>query len=278
MGWVEALVLGLVQGLSEFLPVSSSAHVSVVGQLLSGTNPGAGFTAIIQLGTEAAVVLYFRRDILRIVGAWILAIQRKIPHSNPDARIGWLVILGSIPIAVIGYAFQDAIEGPAVRNLWVTATMLVVFAVVLDLADRRARNRLTLDRLSWRDGLLFGLAQCLALVPGVSRSGGTIAAGLLLGYTREAAARYSFLLAIPAVLGSGGLQAVKAVAAPGEISWGPTLLATVVSGVLGYAVIAWLLRYISTHTFRPFVVYRIAAGVVVYALLATSLVSPSTGT
>ncbi len=277
MTWLEAIVLAVVQGLTEFLPISSSAHVSVVGQLISGTNPGAGFTAIIQLGTEAAVVVYFRRDIARIVTAWVLALRRKIPHSDPDARMGWLVIVGSIPIAVIGFAFQDAIEGPAVRNLWLTATMLWVFAIVLHLADRTARNRLGLDRLSWRDGIIFGLAQCLALVPGVSRSGGTIAAGLLMGYTREAAARYSFLLAIPAVVGSGGLQAVKAFADPGDISWGPTVAATLLSGVIGYAVIAWLLRYISSHTFRPFVLYRVAAAAVIYALLGTSVISAASG-
>ncbi len=277
MTWLEALVLGVVQGVTEFLPISSSAHVSVVGQVISGTNPGAGFTAIIQLGTEAAVVIYFRRDIVRIIGAWLLALQRRIPHSDPDARMGWLVIVGSLPIAVIGFVFQDAIEGPAVRNLWLTATMLWVFAIVLHVADRSARNRKELTQLSWRDGILFGLAQCLALVPGVSRSGGTIAAGLLMGYTREAAARYSFLLAIPAVVGSGGLQAVKAFTDPGDIAWGPTIAATLLSGVIGYAVIAWLLRYITTHTFRPFVLYRVAAAAVIYALLGTSVISAASG-
>lgn len=271
MSWLEALVLGLVQGLTEFLPISSSAHLSVVGQLIADEDPGAAFTAISQLGTETAVLVFFRNDILRIVGGWLLALQGKVPHSDPDARTGWLVIVGSVPIVVLGYLFRDVITGPAVRSLWLTATMLWVFALVLHLADRRARADRELTDLSWRDGVLFGLAQALALVPGVSRSGGTIAAGLLLGYTREAAARYSFLLAIPAVLGSGALQAVTALQEPATVAWGPTIAATVLAGVVGYAVIAWLLRYISSHTFTPFVLYRVAAGFGVYALLATGV-------
>ncbi|WP_380169007.1 undecaprenyl-diphosphate phosphatase [Jannaschia sp. R86511] len=281
MSWLTAVVLGLVQGLTEFLPVSSSAHVSVVGQLLGNADPGAAFTAITQLGTEAAVVVYFRRDIVRIAGAWLLAMRGKVPHSHPDARIGWLVIVGSLPIGLLGFALQDTIEGPAVRSLWVTATMLWVFAVVLHLADRRARTVRSLEDLTWRHGIIFGLAQALALVPGVSRSGGTIAAGLFLGYTRESAARYSFLLAIPAVLASGGLQVVKSLgdagsAADPTFAWGPTLVATAIAGVVGYAVIAWLLRYLSTHTFTPFVAYRIAAAAVIYALLGTGVLMAGT--
>jgi undecaprenyl-diphosphatase len=275
VSWFDALVLGLVQGLTEFLPVSSSAHISIVGQLIGNDDPGAAFTAITQLGTETAVLVYFRKDILRIIGAWLLALQKKLPHSHPDARMGWLVIVGSVPIVVIGFALRDVITGPAVRSLWVTATMLWVFAIVLHVADRRARTTKELGDLSWRDGVLYGLAQCLALVPGVSRSGGTIAAGLLMGYTREAAARYSFLLAIPAVLGSGAQQTIEALGEPGEISWGPTIMATVLAGLVGYAVIAWLLRYISTHDFRPFVLYRIALAAVLYVLLVTEVLVPA---
>ena len=277
MSWLDALFLGLVQGLTEFLPISSSAHLSVVGQLIGGEDPGAAFTAITQLGTEAAVLVYFRHDILRIVGAWLLALQGKVPHSNPDARTGWLVIVGSVPIVVLGFALRDVIRGPAVRDLWLTATMLWAFALVLHLADRRARATRELRDLTWRHGIWFGLAQCLALVPGVSRSGGTIAAGLFMGYTREAAARYSFLLAIPAVVGAGSLEAVSALAEPARVAWGPTIAATVLAGAVGYAVIAWLLRYISHHTFTPFVLYRIAAGFAVYALLATGVLERATG-
>jgi undecaprenyl-diphosphatase len=274
MGWFEAVVLGIVQGLTEFLPISSSAHQSIVGQLFfNGHDPGAAFTAITQLGTEAAVLVYFWRDIVRIIKQWSLALVGKVPRSDPDARLGWLVIVGSIPITVLGFLFQDEIE-TRLRNLWITAAMLFLFALVIWWADSRASNRLSLEHLSWRDGVLYGLAQSLALIPGVSRSGGTIAAGLFMGYTREAAARYSFLLAIPAVLGSGAFQVAKVADAPGTPAWGPIAVATLVSFVIGYGVIAWLLRYISTHDFRPFVYYRIALAVVLAGLLLTGVVSP----
>jgi undecaprenyl-diphosphatase len=270
MGWLEALVLGIVQGLTEFLPISSSAHQSIVGQLFGGDDPGAAFTAITQLGTESAVLVYFRKDIVRIIRQWSLALVGRVPRADPDARMGWLVILGSVPIVVLGYALQGFIEGP-LRNLWLTATMLLVFALVIGWADYRATNKLTLDQLTWRHGVLYGLAQSLALVPGVSRSGGTIAAGLLMGYTREAAARYSFLLAIPAVLGSGFFQLLKISDDPVEPAWGPIALATFLSFVIGYAVIAWLLRYISTHDFRPFVLYRIGLSLVLFVLLGAGV-------
>jgi len=274
MGWVEALVLGLVQGLTEFLPISSSAHISIVGQLLfSGRDPGAAFTAIIQLGTEAAVVVYFWRDIVRIVRQWALSLVGRVPRDDPDARTGWLVLLGSVPIGVLGLVFQDAIENQ-LRSLWITAVALAVFGVLLGLADARATTRKDLSDLSVRDGLLYGLAQALALIPGVSRSGGTITAGLLLGYRREAAARYAFLLAIPAVVASGGFQLVSELGEGGgaSVSWGPTALATAISFVVGLAVIAWLLRYISTHTFRGFVLYRLALAAVLVVLLLTGAV------
>jgi undecaprenyl-diphosphatase len=271
VSWFEALVLGLVQGLTEFLPISSSAHLSIIGQAFGGGDPGAAFTAISQLGTETAVLLYFRHDIARIARAWLLALAGKVPQGDPDARMGWLVIFGSLPIGVLGFAFADVIEGPVVRNLWLTVTMLVLFSVVLGVADATARNERTLDRLTWRHGIAYGFAQALALVPGVSRSGGTIAAGLLMGYTREAAARYSFLLAIPAVLGSGLYQALKISDDPVEPAWGPIALATGVAFGVGYAVIAWLLRYVSTHSFRPFVLYRLGLAVLVTVLLLTGV-------
>jgi undecaprenyl-diphosphatase len=275
VSFFEALVLGLVQGLTEFLPISSSAHLSIVGQAFGGDDPGAAFTAITQLGTETAVLVYFARDIARIVRAWVLALAGKVPQSDPDVRMGWLVIVGSIPIGVLGFTFADVIEGPVVRNLWLTVTMLVVFAFVILAADLTARNERTLDRLTWRHGILYGLAQSLALVPGVSRSGGTIAAGLLMGYTRESAARYSFLLAIPAVLGSGFYQLGKIGDDPVDPAWGPIAVATVVAFAVGYVVIAWLLRYISTHRFTPFVVYRLVLAVVVAGLLLTGVLEPT---
>ena len=270
MGWFEALVLGIVQGLTEFLPISSSAHQSIVGQFFGGGDVGAAFTAITQLGTEAAVILYFRRDIGRIISRWAGSLVRRVPSDDPDARMGWLVIIGSVPIVLLGLLLQDAIDS-AFRNLWVTAAMLAGFGVIIGVADRLARNVRPLTSLTWGHGILFGLAQSLALVPGVSRSGATISAGLALGYTREAATRYSFLLAIPAVVGSGLFKLADVSADPTPPAWGPILLATVVSFVIGYVVIAWLLRYISTHNFLPFVVYRIALAVLVAVLLLTGV-------
>lgn len=267
---LEAVVLGLVQGLTEFLPISSSAHLRVVGDLIGSGDPGAAFTAISQLGTEAAVLLYFRRDVGRIVSRWTLSLVGRVPRDDLDARMGWLVIVGTLPIGVLGLLFEDSIE-TTFRNLWVVATTLWVFALVLWWADRHARTDRTLEALTWRDGVLFGLAQSLALVPGVSRSGGTITAGLLLGYTRAAAARYSFLLAIPAVVASGVYQLATA----GEESQPvvPTVVATVVAFAVGYVVIAWFMRYISTRSFQPFVLYRIGLAAAIYVLLAAGILT-----
>ncbi|MGB5952602.1 MAG: undecaprenyl-diphosphate phosphatase [Ornithinimicrobium sp.] len=273
MEYWQAVLLGLVQGLTEFLPISSSAHLSIVGQLTGGEDPGAAFTAISQLGTEAAVLVFFWRDITRIIGRWCQALVGKIPQSDPDVRMGWLVIVGSIPIGVLGFTFQDFIETD-LRNLWLTATMLLVFALVLYAADRLARTELTLKDLSWKHGIFYGFAQAMALIPGVSRSGGTIAAGLLMGYTREAAARYSFLLAIPAVLGSGLFQVLKISDDPVTPAWGPIWLATGIAFVVALAVIAWFLRFISTHTFTPFVIYRIGLALVLFGLLGAGVLQP----
>lgn len=274
MDLITAIILGLVQGLTEFLPVSSSAHVSIVGQLLGQEDPGAAFTAITQLGTEAAVVIYFWRDITTIIRKWCLSLVGKVAKDDPDVRMGWLVIIGTIPIALLGVLFQDQIE-TSLRSLWITATMLLVFALVIMAAERIGTQRRELTELSWRHGIFYGLWQALALVPGVSRSGGTIAGGLFMGYTREAAARYSFLLAIPAVIASGGLQVVKIAggAGTGETGWGPIIVATVIAFVVGYAVIAWFMRYITTHTFTPFMIYRILLALGLFALLGTGTIS-----
>jgi undecaprenyl-diphosphatase len=271
MGYLEAIVLGLVQGLTEFLPVSSSAHLAIVGQVLGGDDPGAAFTAISQLGTEAAVLVFFWRDIVRIVRHWALSLVGRVPRDDPDARMGWLVIIGSIPIGILGYTLQDRIE-TELRNLWLTATMLLVFSLVIAAADRFARHTKELRDLSWRDGIVYGLAQSLALVPGVSRSGGTIAAGLFMGYRREAAARYSFLLAVPAVLGSGLYQVAKLSDEAVAPAWGPISAATLVAFVVALAVIAWFMRFISTHTFTPFVIYRIALALVLFGLLGFGVI------
>jgi undecaprenyl-diphosphatase len=267
--FLTATVLGLVQGLTEFLPVSSSAHISIVGRLVGAEDPGAAFTAISQLGTEAAVLLYFWRDIVRIITAWFASLAGRIPRNHPDALLGWWVIVGTIPIGVLGLLLQDWIEAEF-RSLWITATMLLVFAFVIMAAERLGTQRRELTEMTWRHGLAFGFWQALALVPGVSRSGGTIAGGLFMGYTREAAARYSFLLAIPAVLASGGFQVAQVLAgdaAGSGTAWGPIGVATVIAFAVGYAVIAWFMRYITTHTFTPFMVYRIVLALVLFALL-----------
>ncbi|OYO05675.1 undecaprenyl-diphosphate phosphatase [Enemella evansiae] len=272
MDWLDAIVLGIVQGLTEFLPISSSAHQSIVGQLLGGVDPGAAFTAITQLGTETAVVIYFARDIGRIIKHWALSLIGRVPRSDPDARMGWLIIIGSIPIGILGLLFENAIDSN-LRNLWITVAMLAGFAIVIAIADRVARNEKTLDQLTWRDGILYGLFQAMALIPGVSRSGGTIAGGLFMGYTREAAARYSFLLAIPAVYLSG-LFKLKDVFAEPAAPWGPIIVATILAFVIGLAVIHWLLRYVSKHNFTIFVIYRLVLAAVVAGLLLAGVLQP----
>ncbi|OYN99678.1 undecaprenyl-diphosphatase [Enemella evansiae] len=272
MDWLDAIVLGIVQGLTEFLPISSSAHQSIVGQLLGGVDPGAAFTAITQLGTETAVVIYFARDIGRIIKHWALSLIGRVPRSDPDARMGWLIIIGSIPIGILGVLFENAIDSN-LRNLWITVAMLAGFAIVIAIADRVARNEKTLDQLTWRDGILYGLFQAMALIPGVSRSGGTIAGGLFMGYTREAAARYSFLLAIPAVYLSG-LFKLKDVFAEPAAPWGPIIVATILAFVIGLAVIHWLLRYVSKHNFTIFVIYRLVLAAVVAGLLLAGVLQP----
>ena len=271
--WLEAIILGLVQGLTEFLPVSSSAHLRIIGPLLpSGGDPGAAFTAITQLGTEAAVLLYFRKDILRIAMAWVKSLADASYRSHPDARMGWLIIIGTLPISILGLLFKDYIEG-SLRNLYLTATMLIVFALILAAADKMGRKERKLDQLTWTHGLVFGFAQALALIPGVSRSGGTITAGLIMGYTREAAARYSFLLAVPAVIASGFYQLYRSWGESSTFSGGPTLLATIIAFVVGYGVIVVFLKLVSTRSYMPFVYYRIALGLGVIGLLSMGALS-----
>ncbi len=271
MGWFEAVVLGLVQGLTEFLPISSSAHLRVVGAAFGWEDPGAAFTAITQIGTEIAVLLYFRHDIWRIIRSWVLSLQDRSLRSDPDARMGWLIIIGSIPIVVLGLLFQDQIE-TTLRDLRIIAIALVAFSLVLFAADRIGSKQRELPDLTVKHGVLYGLAQAAALIPGVSRSGGTITMGLFLGYSRAAAARYSFLLAIPAVLGSGFYQAAKSLGS--GIEWGPTILATVIAFGVGLVVIAWLLRYLERGTFTPFVVYRVVLGLVLLALVGAGVLTP----
>lgn len=276
MSWIEAIILGLVQGLSEFLPISSSAHLRIVGEFLPGaSDPGAAFTAITQIGTELAVLIYFWRDIVRIITQWAKSLTGAVERSDPDARMGWLVIIGSLPIAVLGLLLEDYID-TSFRSLWIVATMLIVFGVLLAVADTLGRQVKPLTDLTWRDGILFGLAQALALIPGVSRSGGTITMGLALGYTRPAAARYAFLLAVPAVFASGFYKLFGALTEPNvdaPYSMMETFAATVVAFIVGYAVIAWLMRFISSHSFRGFVWYRILLGMAIYLLLGFGVIN-----
>jgi undecaprenyl-diphosphatase len=277
MSWFEATVLGLLQGLTEFLPISSSAHLRVFSALFGWDDPGAAFTAVTQLGTELAVLIYFRRDIAAIIGAWSASLVRPERRKDPNARMGWFVIVGTLPIGVFGLAFQDTIE-TSLRDLRITATMLIVFGLILAVADRSraVRNAKPITELTLPHALGYGFAQALALIPGVSRSGGTISAGLLLGYSREAAARYSFLLAIPAVVASGTLELFKIGEGPAP-AWGPTLLATGIAFVVGYAAIAWFLKYISNNSFAPFVVYRVVLGVVIAVLVTAGVLAPAAG-
>ncbi|MET4061435.1 undecaprenyl-diphosphatase [Arthrobacter sp. UYP6] len=275
MNWFEALFLGLIQGLTEFLPISSSAHLRIVGELLPGAqDPGAAFTAITQLGTETAVAVYFWKDIVRIVKAWFASLSGRVPRNDPDARMGWLIIIGTLPIVILGLLFQDQIES-TFRSLWVVATMLIVFGVILAIADAVGKQQRRLDQLTYKHGILYGLAQALALIPGVSRSGGTITAGLFMGYTREAAARYAFLLAIPAVFGSGIFQLLKSLNEDEPMVYGglETAGATLVAFVVGFVIIGWFLRYISSRSYSLFVWYRILLGVVIYILLGLDVLS-----
>ncbi|OUM42500.1 undecaprenyl-diphosphate phosphatase [Arthrobacter sedimenti] len=273
MNWIEAAILGFIQGLTEFLPISSSAHLRIVGELLpNAQDPGAAFTAITQLGTETAVVVFFWRDIVRIVRAWFGALRGTVPRNDPDVRMGWLVILGSVPIVLLGLLFQDQIES-TFRSLWIVATMLIVFGLILAVADHVGRQERELPSLTYPHGILYGLAQALALIPGVSRSGGTITAGLLMGYTREAAARYSFLLAIPAVFGSGVFQLAKSYDETGPYALPETALATVVAFVVGFAIIGWFLKFVTTRGYGLFVWYRILLGLALYVLLGFGVIS-----
>jgi undecaprenyl-diphosphatase len=278
MSWWQVVVLAIVQGLTEFLPVSSSGHLAIVSRLFFADDAGASFTAVTQLGTELAVLVYFARDIWRIGKAWfrgLFAGRRPTAHRNADYRMGWYVIIGTIPICILGLLFKDEIR-TGVRNLWVIATALVVFSAVIALAEWLGRQARHADQLNWRDAVVVGVAQTLALVPGVSRSGATISAGLFLGLDRELAARFGFLLAIPAVFASGLFSLPDAFhpVLEGMSATGPQLLvATVIAFVVGLAAVAWLLRFLVRHSMYWFVGYRVAAGAAVLILLATGVVS-----
>lgn len=282
MNFFQAIILGLVQALTEYLPVSSSAHIRIIGDLMLGQDPGAAFTAIIQLGTELAVLLYFRRDIVRILSHWFGCLfgkdgkdlKSRMGANDRDAALGWYIIVGTLPICIVGFTMQDLIE-TTLRNLWITVTVLFVFGILLWVVDAKAKQMKTIERMTVKDAVLFGIGQMLALIPGVSRSGGTITFGRAMGYTRDAAVRVAFLMAIPAVFGAGILEAVKAVqeykADPLFPGWGATLAATVVSFVVGYIVIIGFLKFVSTFSYKAFGIYRIALAIIVAILLITGV-------
>lgn len=280
MGFIEAIFLGLIQGLTEFLPISSSAHLLVLSKVM-GHDAGATFTAISQLGTELAVIIYFRRDIARVLAKWFAQFRRAtgahsvvIDRSDPDVRLGWLIIIGTVPIVIVGYLAQDLID-TTLRSLWITAIVLIVFGIILGVADILGRKEKTIQTMTYRDGVFIGLAQMLALIPGVSRSGATMTMGRALGYDRPSAARYGFLLAIPAVFGSGLYKLAKSFSEePGAYDYAQTALATVVAFVVGYAVIAFLMRYIEKRSFLPFVIYRILLGGALIVLLSMGVLKP----
>ena len=292
MNFLQAIFLGLVQALTEYLPVSSSAHIRIVGDLMIGRDPGAAFTAIIQIGTELAVILYYRRDIIRILGSWFGSLfgkegkdwKSRLGAHNRDTQMGWFIIIGTLPILVAGLLFKDVIE-TTLRNLWITVTVLALFGVLLWVFDSRSKQIKTMDDMTAKDALIFGVGQMLALIPGVSRSGGTITFGRAMGYTREAAVRTSFLMAIPAVFGAGILEAVSAVkdvsacsatkaadacAAIGAFpGWGATIAATIVAFFIGYIVIIAFLKFVSSFSYKAFAIYRIVLAVIVALLLIT---------
>jgi len=272
MNALHAIVLGIVQGLTEFLPVSSTGHLRIVPAFLGWADPGTAFTAVCQLGTMAAVLLYFREDLWRTLGATLRSLRGERWRSDDvDARTGWYIVLGTIPIAIFGVAFNNQIDSGA-RDLYVIGTALIVFSFVMLRAEAAARQERELDEINQRDGIYIGVAQALALVPGVSRSGATISAGLFRGFTRTDAARYSFLLSVPAVVLSG-LFKLKDVGDGNGASAGATAIATLLAFIVGYASIAFLLRFLTTHSIGRFAAYRVAIGAAVIILAAAGVIS-----
>jgi undecaprenyl-diphosphatase len=274
---LEAIFLGIIQGLTEFLPVSSSAHIRIFGEFLpSAADPGATFTAIMQIGTEIAVLIYFRADIARLISAsfsWLIRRGELVGSKRSDARLSALILLGSLPIFFLGYFGQEYIR-QNFRSLYLIAATLIIFGLLLGVMDHYGKKMKDLDALGARDGIAYGIAQSLALIPGVSRSGATIAMGRALGYKREAALRYSFLLAIPAVLGSGAFELFNSLSKPlNSFSLGETFVATLTAFTVGYLVISWLMKYVQAKSFMPFVIYRLSLGTLLLILLSTGAIT-----
>lgn len=278
MAWWEAILLGAVEGFTEFLPISSTGHLTILERVLgySTTDPDiTAFTAIIQVGAVAATLLFLRRDIARLTVAWVRGLRNPGQRSTPDYRFGWAVILGSLPIVVVGLAFKDEIE-TTLRSLWFVGSALILWSGVMWFADSRATQERHEADVTWRDTLIIGIVQCLALIPGVSRSGATMSAGLLRGIDRVAVTRLSFFLSIPALTGAGILQTIDEFdQISAGVGWGPTIVATLVSFVVAFFAVSWLLRYIARHTYSIFIVYRVGLGVLVLALVGSGALAPT---
>lgn len=279
MNWIDAIILGVIEGITEFLPVSSTGHLNIVEKLLGYQINSAGmtaFTAIIQIGAILAAVVYFWSDIVRIATAWIRGLRNKEHRADPDYTLGWGIIVGSIPVAVLGLTLKNFIETTS-RSLWIIAGALVVWSLVMWLADRKKNLDRSMNQVTIMDALIIGLFQALApIFPGISRSGATISAGLFRGFDRVTATRLSFFMGIPALVAAGLLEAVTASEdISADIGWGPTILGTVVSGIVAYATIAWLLKFVSSNKFTSFLIYRVILGVVIMVLLLTGAVAAS---
>lgn len=276
MEWWHAIILGIVEGLTEFLPISSTGHITVLSSIMGYTINApdvTAFTAIVQIGAIIAAILYFRKDIVRIASAWLVGVGDKTKRDNIDYRFGWAVLIGSLPIAVVGLLFKDQIE-TTLRSLWVVAIMLIAWSGVMWYADTHAKQDKSERQTGWRDTLAIGLTQCLALIPGVSRSGATISIGLLRGFDRLTATRLAFFLGIPALLAAAIFQAVTQYEnISNGVGWAPTLLAVLFSFIAGYAAVAWLISFISKHSYKGFIIYRVILGVVIIALLSTGVLS-----
>lgn len=277
MDILHAIILGIIEGVTEFLPISSTGHLTIAEKLMGYQidDPAiVAFTAIIQIGAIMAAVIYFWSDIWRVGGAWFKGLVDAKARKKADYKYGWAIIIGSIPIAIVGFLFQDIIE-TTLRSLWWAAGSLIVWSFVLLYADKKVKHNRGEKDVTWRDTLIMGLVQCLALIPGVSRSGATMSAGLMAGFDRVTVTRLSFFLGIPALAAAGTLQAVTKfddISAHG-VGWGPTIVATITSFIVGYLSIAWLLKFIGSNDFTLFVWYRIALGFIIIALLSSVVIT-----
>ena len=276
MEWWHALILGIVEGFTEFLPVSSTGHVTILANLFGYTinDPDiTAFTAIIQIGAIFAAIWYFRKDIIRIAAAWIRGIFHKKERGTLDYRFGWAVIIGSVPIAIVGFVFRHQIE-TTLRSLWIVAIALIAWSAVMWYADTHASQKKKEKNVGWRDTLAIGLAQCLALIPGISRSGATMSVGLLRGFDRVTATRLAFFLGMPALLAAGIYQAVSQYDnISSGVGWGPTIIGTVASLIVGYWAVAWLIKFVSKHSYQVFIWYRVALGTLLLVLLSTGILA-----